>query len=319
QLLFKCGLVGIVTGLIITLSLPNEYKSSILSSAESTAAEIAAESDFSAITATAMPSSIQMLDAVRPTRYPFVLSSVPFLTSLFNIPITLSTTNQTTTLYQYMTEHQRYPWWNLPKLFRNKEITNNDTIIDIFHLTEPQAEVVDELKERISVDVDKTRRTITLVVRMQDPLVAATVADSVSARLQDYVRKYRIQKENYNITYLEEVHNQAEKAYHQAQKVYAHFADRNHDLATQSAKKELTNLRIEKDIAYTHFVKTRRQLQAAKNRVVMERPVYAVIEPATVPVKPVGRWWMVVGCVVVAVVIGGGVGWMFYYKRDAIT
>ncbi|MDL2299866.1 hypothetical protein LJC21_04090, partial [Bacteroides sp. OttesenSCG-928-E20] len=221
--LLKCCGIGLFLGFILVLSLPTEYQSSILSSAESTYAEIAADQDFSAITTTAMPSSTQMLDAVRPTRYPFVLSSVPFLTSLFNIPITLSTTNQTTTLYQYMAEHQRYPWWNLPKLLKNKETTNNDTVIDIFHLTEPQAEVVDELKERISVDVDKTRRTITLVVRMQDPLVAATVADSVSVRLQDYVRKYRIEKENYTITYLEEVHEQAEEAYHQAQKVYAHF------------------------------------------------------------------------------------------------
>ncbi|MDL2213236.1 hypothetical protein LJC29_04645, partial [Bacteroides sp. OttesenSCG-928-N06] len=107
RLLLKCSIAGSFLGSILVLSLPTEYQSSILSSAESTYAEIAADQDFAAIANTTLPnSSTQMLDAVRPTRYPFVLSSVPFLTSLFNIPITLSTTNQTITLYQYMTEHQ---------------------------------------------------------------------------------------------------------------------------------------------------------------------------------------------------------------------
>ncbi|MDL2213879.1 hypothetical protein LJC29_07935, partial [Bacteroides sp. OttesenSCG-928-N06] len=270
QLLLKCCVMGLFLGLIIMLSLPAEYETSIFTVPESTAAEIAADADFSGFTAANMPvgegSSIKMFDAIHPTRYPVVVGSVPFIASLFHLPITLSTTQDTITLYQYMTEHQRYPWWQyitfIPNLFNKEDTTLHDSI-DVFHLTEHQAKVAESISDRINIAVDKKRRTITIIVRMQDPLVAATVADSVSARLQDYVRKYRIQKENYNITYLEEVHEQAEKAYHQSQKVYAHFVDRNHDLATQSARKELTNLRIEKDLAYSHFVKTRRQLQAA--------------------------------------------------------
>ncbi|MDL2213808.1 hypothetical protein LJC29_07575, partial [Bacteroides sp. OttesenSCG-928-N06] len=256
--LLKCSAAGLFLGLILMFSLPNEYETSIFSVIESTVAEIAADEDYTALVASNIPSSIQMVDAVRPTRYHFIMGSVPFLTSMFDIPVVLSQTGESVTLYQYMTEHQRYPWWkyvtSIPKLFSEKEI-NIDSPIDIFHLTDHQAEVADAIKERINVDVDRKLHTVTLTVRMQDPLVAATVADSISVRLQDYVRKYRIEKENYTITYLEEVHEQAEEAYHQAQKVYAHFVDRNHDLATQSAKKELTNLRIEKDLAYFHYVK----------------------------------------------------------------
>ncbi|MDL2213806.1 hypothetical protein LJC29_07565, partial [Bacteroides sp. OttesenSCG-928-N06] len=284
--LLKCSLAGILISIIAIFSIPNEYETTILCGTELTRYEIAAEE--SPLSALGLePEKALMRDGVRPSLYPQVVSSVSFLVSLFDIPVAtipLATEADTLTLFSYMNGYQRYSWWNLPKLLENKETTNNDTIIDIFHLSESQGIVVDDLKKRISVETDIRRRTTKITVRMQDPLVAALVADSVSARIQTYIRKYRIQKELNNITYLEEVHNQAQEAYHQAQKIHAHFVDRNHDLATQSARKELTNLRIEKDIAYFHYVKTRRQLQAAKSRAVIERPVYSVIEPATVPI-----------------------------------
>lgn len=296
-----CG-VGVLIALVIIFSLPSEYDAFIYTVPESTARTIvlgAEESD--EFTAGTNATGERVRDAVLPSRYPLVISSVPFLVSLLDIPVmpVLDPEIGRITLYEYMTEHQRCPWWS--KLFAlpgkaigsiyalfdsSKAEAVGDETVDAFRLTRKETETVKALDRRIRVGVDRERRTITLLVRMQDPLVAATVVDSVSARIQSYVTEYRNRKEFDTYAYVEELNRQAEENYRRAQEAYARFADRNQDLVRLSAQQELSRLRTEMNLAYREYVRTSKQLQVAKTRVVKERPVYTIIEPAKVPSKP---------------------------------
>ena len=52
-------------------------------------------------------------DAIYPDLYPDIVSSTPFITDLFNIPVKDLEGKIDTTLYCYLDEHLRSPWWSV--------------------------------------------------------------------------------------------------------------------------------------------------------------------------------------------------------------
>lgn len=70
-------------------------------------------------------------------------------------------------------------------------------------MTREQAGIAGAIGSKIMVTVEKKTWVTTLAVTMQDPLIAATVADSVRVRLQDYVTDYRTSKARMTLEYTE--------------------------------------------------------------------------------------------------------------------
>ena len=306
--LLKVCALGILTGIIISVSIPNEYESSILTAPESTSDKSYPGTGFSTDMGLG---GKKIQDAIIPSLYPHVIHSTPFLLSLFDVPVTLYDKQESDTLplADYLSAHQRSPWWSVLRsgfarlvsfpfaLLGGKESDDSVILQDTvsrsgessgtFYLSKHEAAIAAALSRRIKVDVDKKRRTVTLRVRMQDPLVSATVADSVLARLRTFVSDYRTEKERVSLEYTKNLQCQAREKYYEAQEAYAHFADANRLLSLKSYQKDLYNLRLAKNLAYKDYVETSRQLQLARIRVYKTRPVLAVIEPATVPQHPV--------------------------------
>lgn len=333
KFLLKIGVAGLLVGIIIIISIPKEYETSIYTVPESTIGKIDMNGVFS-IETNIGGGKIQ--DAIRPSLYPKIVNSTPFLLSLFDIPVMPSTGKDTLTLSEYISTHQRAPWWSsirtgisklisLPlALFREKETDNindlsattaaNGTSTETFHLSLREAAIAAAIRSRINVDVDKKKRTITLRIRMQDPFVSAIVADSVKAKLYTFVSNYRTGKERANLKYAENLCLQARGMYYEAQKTYAHFADANLFLSRKVYQKDLYNLQVAMNLAYKEYVRTSQQLQLAKIRLYKTRPVFAVIEPATVPLSPVSpsKVKILSGCIL----LFGAMGciWVYFNK-----
>ena len=332
--LLKTSMVGLLIGILIFISIPKEYETSIYTVPESTSGKIDTDEGFSSEVSIG---GKKIQDAIIPSLYPEVVSSTPFLLSLFDIPITLSNNKElsTLTLSEYMSTHQRSPWWNTIRvgilqiisfpitIFSEKETNDTSNLqptshqhgetIDIFHLSKREIAIAAAINSRINVDVDKKKRTVTLHIRMQDPLVSATVADSVMAKLQKFVSDYRTKKECINLEHAENLYQQARKRYNEAQETYAHFADANQSLSLKLYQKELYNLQIAKDIAYKEYTETLQQLQFAKIRVYKKRPVFAIIEPATVPLSPVSPSKIKILSVIFLLSLAMGCG-LIYFK-----
>lgn len=298
--ILKLCAIGFMLGLLVIFSIPTEYDAFIFCTPESLSRTIVIGGDESEDFSDGMDATgVRVRDAVIPSRYELVVGSFPFLCSLFNTQVRpiLRPEIGTVDLLEYMSDHQNISLWNgifsSPiRLFNSSNPFNRKTankgkeLQRPFLLTAHEEKIAKAIKKRIKIKIDQQRRTITLIVRMQDPLVAAQVANQVSERLQAYVTDYRNQKEFDTYTYVEELNRQAKNNYQQAQEAYARFADRNQDLARLSAQQEQSRLRTEMNLVYREYVRTSRQLQVAKTRVVKERPVYTVIEPAKVPSKP---------------------------------
>ena len=164
----------------------------------------------------------------------------------------------------------------------------------------------------------------TITVTLQDSKVTAIVADSVVAKLQQYIVDYRIKKAKEDCDYLEQLYHERQQEYYDAQSKYAHYFDSNRNIAFQSIRAEQERLQNDMSLAYQVYSQVAQQLQVARAKIQEEKPVFAVVEPATVPLEPSGssRKMILVGFVFLAICLTGawklvGVPYWKKFKKNS--
>lgn len=325
KLVFKaCGYAALI-GLVVAFSIPREYSTSVTLAPESTGKT--SGGSIGALTAMAginMGSSVGE-DALYPDLYPDIVSSTPFLTELFDVKVKDDKEKVDTTLYVYLDEHQRAPWWgaiiSAPfkvlgwtiSLFKDDEVEGTGTL-DPFRLTKDEADIAEALSKRIAVSVDKKTGVTTLTVTMQDPLISASLTDTVMHRLQNYITEYRTNKARHDLAFTEKLYTEAKANYTDAQSKYASFVDANQNIILLSYRAEQERLQNEMSLAYNVYTQVAQQLQMAKAKVQEITPVYTVVQPATVPLRPSkpSKPMILIGFVFLAGV--GSVGWILFIK-----
>ena len=122
----------------------------------------------------------------------------------------------------------------------------------------------------------------------QDSKIAAVVADSVVKKLQEYIIDYRTSKSKEDCLYLEKLFKERQQEYYVAQKKYADYMDSHDNIILQSVRTEQERLQNDMSLAYRVYSQVASQLQVARAKVQEEKPVFAVVEPAVVPLYPSG-------------------------------
>lgn len=292
--LYKAAGVGVVLGIIIALSIPKKYTVTVTLSPEmngdKTSGGLALASSFLGGAATS-----NSPDALNATLAPDIVASTPFVLELFNTRVQTLDGELDTTLVAYLDE-QKSPWWGYIKAAPSMAIgaiksifakeTNTISVLNPFQLTEKEAAKVKGLRQSILAEVDKKTAMTTITVTLQDPKVTAIVADSVVEKLQEYIINYRIKKAKEDCTYLEELYHERQQEYYNAQSKYAHYFDSNRNIAFQSVRAEQERLQNDMNLAYQVYSQVAQQLQVARAKIQEEKPVFAVVEPATVPLQP---------------------------------
>ena len=180
-----------------------------------------------------------------------------------------------------------------------------DTVATLnpFQLTKEESKKVEYLRKTILADIDKKTGITTLSVTLQDPKVTAMVADSVVRKLQQYIIDYRIKKAREDCAYLEQLYKDRQQEYYDAQQRYARYVDANKSLVLQSVRTEQERLQNDMNLAYQVYSQVAQQLQVARAKIQEEKPVFAVVEPATVPLEPsnTSRKIIVIGILFLAV------------------
>lgn len=323
--LIWAGVAGLVIGLVVAFSIPKEYTVDMKLAPEISGGTKVGGGGLSALASMAgiNLSSGSGTDAVNPTLYPEIVSSVPFVTGLFDVPVTTKD-DEHMTLRDYLEYKTSSPWWSsimtLPGkaigavrgLFTEPVDTAKQYQVDPFRLSFDQTELVKKLNAAISADVDTKTAVISVSVTMHDPLVSALLVDTVVHRLQEYVTDYRTEKARNDLAYAQKINDEAKTEYHKAQQRYANFVDRNHGLVTRASQTEEERLQNETNLAYTLYSNTLQQYQLARAKVQEITPVYTVLKPATVPIqatKP-SKIVILIGFIFLAVVIAGA--WILF-------
>lgn len=324
KFIFKsCGYAALI-GLVIAFSIPKEYTATATIAPEASDGKSGGGlSSLAAMAGISMNIS-SGADAIYPDLYPDIVSSTPFITGLFDVPVQDLKEKVDTTLYGYLDEYQRAPWWALVisapfkalgwtlSLFQNEKEGNSK--LNPFHLTIDESEIVSDLSKRIDVSVDKKTGLTTISVTMQDARIAACLTDTVMKRLQDYITEYRTNKAKKDFQFQQGLFERKKKEYEKAQDDYAKFADANKNIILLSYRAEQERLENEMRLAYNVYTSVAQQLQMAEAKVQEITPVYTVVEPATIPIrasKP-NKVMILIGIVFLTGV--SCVGWILFGK-----
>lgn len=116
------------------------------------------------------------------------------------------------------------------------------------------------------------------------------------------------------MAFTEKLYGEAKASYESAQKKYANFVDANQNIILLSYRAEQERLQNEMNLAYQVYTQVSQQLQMARAKVQEITPVYTVVQPATVPLKPAkpNKLMILIGFMFLAGV--GSVGWILFVK-----
>jgi uncharacterized protein involved in exopolysaccharide biosynthesis len=266
-------------------------------------------------------------EALFPTLYPDLMNSVDFKTSLFHVPVTIEgdkekgEKDRTMSYYDYLSKEQKAPWWSQGikaffSMFKSQSSKLKEDKVNKFRLTKEQAQIVKVIDKNVVCDVDKKTMVITINVTDQDPVIAATMADTVKTRLQKFITDYRTSKVRVDLEYNKKIYSETKARYEKARQLYAEFMDHNRDIILQTVRQKQTDLENEMQLQYNAYQQVAAQLLAAEAKVQEETPAFTTLQSATVPVKKSGPKRAQMCLIFVFLAFLGTTGWIIYKEDD---
>ena len=298
-MIIKWCIVGAVIGLVAGFSIPKTYKAGVTLAPETQQRTSSGVSSIASMMGISLNNSV---DAISVDMFPDVVHSTPFIVELFDLPVTFERKDSVLTvpLVEYMKEYQKAPWWSyviqapfkalgwcIDLVTPDKEEEENagDGTLNPNNLPKKERKVVKYFAENIMVNVDKKTGKTQMELTMQDPLVVATVMEAVTENLKEYMSDYRTSKARQDVENLQVIAELRKADYYKAQQAYADYIDSNKSVIRQSAQAERERLQQEMNLAYQVYSQVATQLEGARIQAEQAKPVFAIINPVTVPIK----------------------------------
>lgn len=298
--IYKAAGIGLVIGFIVAISIPKKYTVEVTLSPEMGNSK---EGGLSGLAASFLGSGVTMADgsdALNASLSPDIVSSTPFLLELSTMKVQV-TKNKVMTLDTYLDE-EASPWWSyvirfpnmviggVKSLFaeENESVSSDKTGQGTIELSKKELKKIETLKKMITASVDNKTSMTAVTATFQNPKVAAVVVDSVVKKLQEYIIDYRTFKAKEDCLYLEKLFKERRQEYYVAQQKYADYLDSHDNIILQSVRAEQERLQNDMSLAYQVYSQVASQLQIARAKVQEENPVFAIVEPAVVPLEPSG-------------------------------
>lgn len=301
KLYYKVLSITFIVSAIITLSIPNYYKCTVMLAPEipggtkGTSGLASLASSFGVNLGSASAGA----DAIMPNLYPDLMNSVAFRASLFPVKVQQEDGDTVMTYYDYLKNEQKKSLFEYAVLpfkwcmdyvvsFIKNDDEDESGKVNPFKLTKEQFKMVEIMKKKVVCDVDAKTMVISINVTDQDPLVAATMADSVQMHLQEFITDYRTRKARIDLEYNQRLFIEAQKRYEQARTNSATFNDANQKVFLDRVRSEQTKLENEMNLQYQAYSQIAAQLRMAEAKVQEDTPVFTLLQPATVPVEKAG-------------------------------
>lgn len=280
--------VALFVALVIAKSIPPYYKCEVILAPEAGGgSEMGQLASLASSFGVSIGSGSQGGDAITPSLYPDLMKSTDFKTSLFPIKVHAKKDKTTMTYYDYLKNEWKEPWWEdfFGLMAPEKK---KDTLVNNFELTGEQARIASMINKNVLCKIDQKYGLVTINVTAQDSYIAALLADSVKARLQDFLTDYRTKKSRHDLEYAEMLQQQAKKDYEHARQKYVEFVDANQDIVLESIRQMQTDLENDLQLQYNNYNTLNAQVLAYKAKVQEATPAFTTLQRATVPLGPAG-------------------------------
>ena len=270
-------------------------------------------------------------DAIYPMLYPELFASPEFLVDILSIKVEFDDDDDNhivTDYYTYLTKYQednplavpfKKGWKALKEMIVSTDAKDNlagdVSKLNPFHLSRKDYELVEKMDKIISCSVDKKTDVITLSLTDQNPVVCASLADSVRGRLQNYIINYRTRKAREDVAYYRHLTDSIHVVYKNAMSKYAAYCDANQDAVLQSYLSERDALENDMAMQYQAYSSINTQLMAAQAKLQERTPAFTTLKSASVPAKPAGPKRMIFVAMMLFLTF---VGVSIYILRDII-
>lgn len=270
-----CGSFVLV-GLVVTLLTPRVYKSTALLAPEQVAVS-------------------EKEDAIYPEIYPDIVGSTDFLLKLLTVEVRTKDGSVNTNYKDYLLNHTKHSLlYQLTQKEDDEPIaTSNLTLGDDvanqpITLSKKDEALIEQLHKSITCTWEKRTGVVALNATDQDPLVAAIIANHVTKQLQEVIFEYRTRKARIDLEYAQQIYNEDEMAYKQAQAEYAAFTDAYGRATLESYRIQQQSLARTTDLHFQSYSNSRIKLQDAKMKLQENTPTFYPFQQASVSSKPYG-------------------------------
>ncbi len=241
-------------------------------------------------------SAMQSTDAISPMLYPDLMEDNGFVTKFFDFKVESADGEIKVNYHDYLLYHQQHPWWAyvtqwlrdlMPKK-KEQTVVSGDGQFNPYVLPKTEDDVVEAIKRKITLDVDKKTGVITATIKDQDRLICKTIADSVRSQLQAFITDYRTNKARVDLEYYKKLAAEAKHDYERARQLYGSYSDANTDVVLQSFRSKQDDLENDMQLKFNTYSVLSTQLQQAKAKVQERTPAFTLLKGANVPIKPAG-------------------------------
>lgn len=240
-------------------------------------------------------------DAIYPELYPELFESPEFIVGLYDIQVTTKDGDLTVDYYTYIKNHQKKnvllaPYYKLTRWVQD-HIDPDDSVVDgvsgdkkinPFVMSRRDYDLMQIIIDLIHCSVDTKTSVISIKVTDQDPLVCATMADSVKEHLQAFITRYRTSKASDDVIHYQQMCDSAEYEYDKAMNAYSLFCDTHKDVILQRFQSERDKLEKDLSLKQNALNALETQLQTTKVKLQEKTPSFTTLKSAIVPVKPSG-------------------------------
>ena len=153
-------------------------------------------------------------------------------------------------------------------------------------LSNDEVKVLKKVGESVSLMVDKKEGYITLSVKGNDPVMAAELAIKAQQLLQEEVTRFRVEKSQTELDYIQARYNEIKKEAEAYQDQLALVTDRSQNMTGTRDRIERDRIQAKYNVANSIYGEMAKQLEQAKMQVKKDTPVFTVIQPVTVPTQP---------------------------------
>ena len=241
-----------------------------------------------------------------PLIYPQIVSSVPFRRELMYTPLHYEKADTMVSMYTYAKEYNKP---TVMSYILKYTIGLPGTLIGLIRKEKPDPVMVDAssatdsvprpimtskdeermikaIGQDVTLAVDKKEGYLTLTVNGSEPLQTAELALKAQQLLQDEITRFRTEKAEDNLKYVQARYNEVKKETESLQAQLATIRDRSQNMPTTRARIEQERLQTKYGVSSAIYSEMAKQLEQAKMQVKMDTPMLTVIQPITVPRQP---------------------------------
>ena len=241
-----------------------------------------------------------------PLIYPQIVSSVPFRRELMYTPLHYEKADTMVSMYTYAKEYNKptvmsyilkytigLPGTLLGMLREEKPepailsaASATDSVPRPIVINKDEERMIKAIGQDVTLAVDKKEGYLTLTVNGSEPLQTAELALKAQQLLQDEITRFRTEKAEDNLKYVQARYNEVKKETESLQAQLATIRDRSQNMPTTRARIEQERLQTKYGVSSAIYSEMAKQLEQAKMQVKMDTPMLTVIQPITVPRQP---------------------------------